>query len=246
MLHCCLYVLPKTFAVVPISDLSKAMIFVRDNVFLEEPLTHAHVKPRLLGHWGTCPGIILVWSHLNLLIRNHDTDMIFVVGPGHGAPAALAALWIEGSLAKFYPGKYDLNQTGLRNLISKFSLPGGFPRYEYQQTKIGHQIDANTGLVTSILNTLAPSTKAASLDMGLGSPLAQSWISQILWWLASLGTAKQRQDRLRRKCPGHIKESTVIRVLIGFYLSVPGMQSSSLTRKSPAQSYPSCTSMASR
>jgi xylulose-5-phosphate/fructose-6-phosphate phosphoketolase len=106
-----------------------AMIFLRDNELLESDLTFEHVKPRLLGHWGTCPGIILVWSHLNLLIRNHDLDMIFVIGPGHGAPAALASLWLEGSLQKFYPRRYDLNRQGLRRLINEFSLPLGFPRF---------------------------------------------------------------------------------------------------------------------
>lgn len=80
------------------------------------------------GHWGTCPGLILVWSHLNLLIRNHDMDMIYVIGPGHGAPAALASLWLEGSLGRFYPDKYSLTKEGLHNLITKFSVPGGFPR----------------------------------------------------------------------------------------------------------------------
>lgn len=72
--------------------------------------------------------MILVWSHLNLLIRNHDLEMIYVVGPGHGAPAALASLWLEGSLEKFYPGEYDRTTEGLRNLITRFSVPGGFPR----------------------------------------------------------------------------------------------------------------------
>ena len=72
--------------------------------------------------------MILVWSHLNLLIRNHDLDMIYVIGPGHGAPAALAALWLEGSLERFYPGEYDRNAKGLKNLITRFSVPGGFPR----------------------------------------------------------------------------------------------------------------------
>ncbi|KAH8747732.1 XFP N-terminal domain-containing protein [Diaporthe sp. PMI_573] len=105
------------------------MIFLRDNELLESELTFDHVKPRLLGHWGTCPGLILVWSHLNLLIRNHNLDMIYVIGPGHGAPAALASLWLEGSLEKFYPGRYDLDRQGLRRLISEFSLPGGFPSH---------------------------------------------------------------------------------------------------------------------
>jgi xylulose-5-phosphate/fructose-6-phosphate phosphoketolase len=70
----------------------------------------------------------VVWSHLNLLIRNHDLDMIYVIGPGHGAPAALASLWLEGSLEKFYPGEYARTSEGLKNLITRFSVPGGFPR----------------------------------------------------------------------------------------------------------------------
>ena len=123
------------------------MIFLVDNVLLEAELKPDYIKPRLLGeltvsphidgakilinpegHWGTCPGLILVWSHLNLLIRNHDLDMIYVIGPGHGASAALAALWLEGSLEKFYPSGYDRNAEALKNLITRFSVPGGFPR----------------------------------------------------------------------------------------------------------------------
>lgn len=114
--------------------IAAAMIFLRDNVLLESELKVDHVKPRLLGHWGTCPGLVLVWSHLNLLIRNHDLEMIHVVGPGHGAPAALAALWLEGSLEKFYPGEYDRDANGLRNLITRFSVPGGFPSHINAET----------------------------------------------------------------------------------------------------------------
>lgn len=110
------------------------MIFLKDNVLVESELQFDHIKPRLLGHWGTCPGLILVWSHLNLLIRNHDLDMIYVVGPGHGAPAALASLWLEGSLERFYPGEYDRNDPGLRNLITRFSVPGGFPSHINAET----------------------------------------------------------------------------------------------------------------
>lgn len=73
--------------------------------------------------------MILVWAHLNLIIRSQDLDMLYVIGPGHGAPAALAALWLEGSLERFYPGEYDRDEQGLRNLITRFSVPGGFPRY---------------------------------------------------------------------------------------------------------------------
>ncbi|KAK0714428.1 XFP N-terminal domain-containing protein [Apiosordaria backusii] len=103
--------------------LAASMIFLRDNTLLKSPLSKSDIKPRLLGHWGTCPGLILVYSHLNLLLRNHaDLEMIYIIGPGHGAPAALAALWLEGSLERFYPGEYDLSEKGLRNLITRFSL----------------------------------------------------------------------------------------------------------------------------
>jgi len=108
--------------------IAAAMIFLRSNVLLERELTQDDIKPRLLGHWGTCPGLTIVYSHLNLLIKKENLDMIFVVGPGHGAPAILASLWIEGSLARFYP-QYSLDGQGLNRLISGFSTPGGFPSH---------------------------------------------------------------------------------------------------------------------
>jgi len=135
--------------------IAAAMIFLRDNVLLESDLQPEHIKPRLLGHWGTCPGLIVVWSHLSLLIRNHDLDMIYVVGPGHGAPAALAALWLEGSLERFYPGEYDRNAKGLHNLITRFSVPGGFPSHINAETpgsiheggELGYALSVSFGAV---------------------------------------------------------------------------------------------------
>ncbi|RKL33323.1 putative phosphoketolase [Fusarium oxysporum] len=100
-----------------------SMIFLKDNVLLERDLKSEDIKPRLL-----------VWSHLNLLIRNHDLEMIFVIGPGHGAPAALASLWLEGSLERFFPQKYGVSKDGLRNLITGFSVPGGFPSHINSET----------------------------------------------------------------------------------------------------------------
>ena len=134
---------------------SLAMIFLRDNVLLESDLQLEHVKPRLLGHWGTCPGLILVWSHLSLLIRKRDLDMIYVIGPGHGAPAALAALWLEGSLERFYPGEYDRDKPGLKNLITRFSVPGGFPSHINAETpgsiheggELGYALSVSFGAV---------------------------------------------------------------------------------------------------
>ncbi|KAF2144057.1 uncharacterized protein K452DRAFT_356998 [Aplosporella prunicola CBS 121167] len=113
--------------------IAAAMIFLKDNVLLERDLTFDDIKPRLLGHWGTCPGLILVYSHLNYLIRKHDLDMIYVVGPGHGAPALLASLWLEGSMEKFFP-QYSRNKQGLHNLITKFSVTGGPPSHINAET----------------------------------------------------------------------------------------------------------------
>jgi xylulose-5-phosphate/fructose-6-phosphate phosphoketolase len=106
----------------------KAMIFLQDNTLLERNLTTDDIKPRLLGHWGTCPGLNLVYAHLNRLIINHDLNMLYVVGPGHGAPAILAGLWLEGSLARFY-SNYSRDTQGLEDLITKFSTPSGFPSH---------------------------------------------------------------------------------------------------------------------
>ncbi|KAI9875798.1 MAG: hypothetical protein M1830_007989 [Pleopsidium flavum] len=113
--------------------IAAAMIFLHDNVFLERDLTFDDIKPRLLGHWGTCPGLTLVYSHLNLLVTKHDLNLLYVVGPGHGAPAILASLWIEGSLEKVYP-QYGRTRQGLHNLITKFSTPSGLPSHINAET----------------------------------------------------------------------------------------------------------------
>lgn len=85
--------------------LAAAQIYLKDNVLLQEPLQPAHIKDRLLGHWGTSPGINLLYAHLNHLIKRYDLDMFLVTGPGHGAPANLANLYLEGSLRDCYPDR---------------------------------------------------------------------------------------------------------------------------------------------
>src|SRR5687767_8992612 len=82
--------------------LSVGQIYLLDNPLLREPLTHEHVKPRLLGHWGTSPGLSFVYAHLNRLITDRDLDMIYVTGPGHGGPALVAAAYLEGTYSEFY------------------------------------------------------------------------------------------------------------------------------------------------
>ncbi|KAK2742384.1 hypothetical protein FQN55_007918 [Onygenales sp. PD_40] len=113
--------------------IAAAMIFLQDNAYLKRDLKSDDIKPRLLGHWGTCPGLNFVYSHLNYLICEHDLEMLYVVGPGHGAPAILASLWLEGSLGRFYPD-YSLDTKGLTKLITTFSTTGGFPSHINAET----------------------------------------------------------------------------------------------------------------
>lgn len=110
--------------------LAAAEIYLQDNVLLREPLTVENIKPRLLGHWGTCPGINLIYAHLNRLIIQYDLDMFLVTGPGHGAPANLANLYLEGSLQNYYP-HLTQDLTGLKQFIRDFSWPDGFPSHLY-------------------------------------------------------------------------------------------------------------------
>src|ERR1700760_1696445 len=83
--------------------LTVGQIYLRDNPLLREPLRPEHIKPRLLGHWGTSPGLSLVYIHLNRLIREKDADVIFLAGPGHGGPAVLANVYLEGTYSEIYP-----------------------------------------------------------------------------------------------------------------------------------------------
>jgi xylulose-5-phosphate/fructose-6-phosphate phosphoketolase len=108
--------------------LTVGQIYLQDNPLLREPLRPEQIKPRLLGHWGTSPGLSLLYVHLNRLIRQHDLDAIFLAGPGHGGPAVLANVYLEGTYAEVYP---DITQDadGLRRFFRQFSTPGGVPSH---------------------------------------------------------------------------------------------------------------------
>jgi xylulose-5-phosphate/fructose-6-phosphate phosphoketolase len=108
--------------------LSAAQIYLKDNALLEEPLERKHIKERLLGHWGTCPGINFLYAHLNRSIIEHDLNMLFVLGPGHGFPAIQANLFIEGTLSKYYP-HVKQNKEGIEYMCRQFSWPYGFPSH---------------------------------------------------------------------------------------------------------------------
>ncbi len=108
--------------------ISAIQIYLKDNFLLEKPLRPEHIKERLLGHWGTCPGINFVYAHLNRAIKAHDTNMMLVVGPGHGFPAIQANLFIEGTLSKYYK-EVPRNKAGLTYMAKQFSWPYGFPSH---------------------------------------------------------------------------------------------------------------------
>ncbi|MFY9261731.1 MAG: phosphoketolase family protein [Gallionella sp.] len=104
--------------------LAAGMIYLRDNPLLREPLQAAHIKSRLLGHWGSSPGLSFAYIHLNRLIKQYDQNAIFLAGPGHGAPGVLAPVYLEGTYSEIYPNKSE-DEDGLRQFFKDFSFPGG-------------------------------------------------------------------------------------------------------------------------
>lgn len=104
--------------------LAVGMIYLRDNPLLKEPLKPEHVKQRLLGHWGTSPGLSFIYTHLNRIIKKNDQSMVYVAGPGHGAPGVLAPVYLEGSYSEVYPDKSE-DAEGMRKFFRQFSFPGG-------------------------------------------------------------------------------------------------------------------------
>jgi xylulose-5-phosphate/fructose-6-phosphate phosphoketolase len=113
--------------------LSVGQIYLLDNPLLTQPLELAHIKPRLLGHWGTTPGLNFIYVHLNRLIKQHDLSMIYVAGPGHGGPAMVANTYLEGTYSEYYPNISE-DAEGMRKLFKQFSFPGGIPSHVAPET----------------------------------------------------------------------------------------------------------------
>jgi xylulose-5-phosphate/fructose-6-phosphate phosphoketolase len=113
--------------------LSVGQIYLMGNPLLREPLRPEHIKPRLLGHWGTTPGLNFLYAHLNRAISARDQDMIYVMGPGHGGPGPVAASWLEGTYSEVYPD-VSQDEAGLRRLFTQFSFPGGIPSHVAPET----------------------------------------------------------------------------------------------------------------
>jgi len=113
--------------------LSVGQIYLLDNPLMQEPLELQHIKPRLLGHWGTTPGLNFIYVHLNRIIKAHGLDMIYVTGPGHGGPGLVANIWLEGTYSEIYP-HVPQNARGMQRLFKQFSFPGGIPSHVAPET----------------------------------------------------------------------------------------------------------------
>jgi xylulose-5-phosphate/fructose-6-phosphate phosphoketolase len=113
--------------------LSVGQIYLLDNALLREPLRLEHIKARLLGHWGTTPGLNFIYVHCNRAIRKYDLDMIYICGPGHGGPGMVANTWLEGTYSELYPN-VPLNGEGMLRMFRQFSFPGGIPSHAAPET----------------------------------------------------------------------------------------------------------------
>ena len=160
--------------------LTVGQIYLLANPLLDEPLRPEHIKPRLLGHWGTSPCISLVYAHLNRIIRERGAQTLFLAGPGHGGPAVLANLWLEGSYTDVYP-EVSRDRTGMLRLFRQFSTPGGVPSHVGPQTpgsiheggELGYVLTHAFGAVFD-----NPELVAVAVVGGRGSgdgPLEGSW-----------------------------------------------------------------------
>ena len=113
--------------------ISVGQIYLQDNPLLEIPLRLEHIKPRLLGHWGTTPGLNFLYVHLNRLIKENDLNMMYIIGPGHGGPGLVAHTYLEGSYTERYPA-IERSRNGLHRLFRQFSWPYGVPSHVSPET----------------------------------------------------------------------------------------------------------------
>lgn len=113
--------------------LSVGQIYLQDNPLLTKRLKREHIKPRLLGHWGTTPGLNFIYVHLNRIIKEHDLNMLLITGPGHGGPGIVANTYLEGTYSEVYP-EISEDEVGLQRLFKQFSFPGGIPSHVAPET----------------------------------------------------------------------------------------------------------------
>ncbi|EPR75508.1 Xylulose-5-phosphate phosphoketolase [Leifsonia rubra CMS 76R] len=162
--------------------LSVGQIYLLDNPLLRVPLRREHTKPRLLGHWGTTPGLNFIWAHLNRIILERDTETIFIAGPGHGGPAVVACAYLDGTYSETY-GDIDKTEDGIRKLFRQFSFPGGIPSHAAPETpgsiheggELGYSLSHAYGAAFDNPNLLV-ATVVGDGEAETG-PLATAWHS---------------------------------------------------------------------
>src|SRR5438874_13522157 len=113
--------------------LSVGQTYLYDNPLLKQTLTKEHIKPRLLGHWGTTPGLNFIYAHLNRVIKQHDLDVLYITGPGHGGPGLVANAYLESTYSEVYPN-ISQDEDGMKRLFTQFSFPGGIPSHVAPET----------------------------------------------------------------------------------------------------------------
>src|SRR5512132_775697 len=174
--------------------LSVGQIYLLDNPLLREPLKPEHVKPRLLGHFGTTPGLNLIWAHMNRAIRARDLDAIYIAGPGHGGPGIVANVYLEGTYSEVYP-HITQDAEGMQKLFKQFSFPGGIPSHVAPETpgSIHEGGELGYALVHAYGAVFDNPDLIAACVVGDGEaetgPLATSWHSNKFLNPASDGTA---------------------------------------------------------
>ncbi len=160
--------------------LSVGQIYLMANPLLREPLQPGHIKPRLLGHWGTTPGLNFIYAHLNRIIRQREVDLLYVCGPGHGGPGMVANSWLEGSYSEIYPHVSE-DAAGMQRLFRQFSFPGGIPSHAAPETpgsineggELGYSLSHAFGAVFDHPQLIAPCVIGdGEAETG---PLAASW-----------------------------------------------------------------------
>ncbi|MEQ1844923.1 MAG: phosphoketolase family protein, partial [Nitrospira sp.] len=162
--------------------LSVGQIYLYDNPLLKKPLARTHIKPRLLGHWGTTPGLNFIYVHLNRIITQHDLNMIYVAGPGHGGPGLVANAYLEGTYSEVYPD-VSQDEQGMKRLFKQFSFPGGIPSHVAPETpgsiheggELGYSLSHAYGAVFDNPDLIAACVVGdGEAETG---PLATSWHS---------------------------------------------------------------------
>lgn len=175
--------------------LATSQIYLKQNVLHKRPLAHSDIKPRLLGHWGTCPGINFVYANINRLIVKHNRPFIYLVGPGHGFPAVQANLFLEGSLSHFYPETIPYNETGIEDICKKFSAAYGYPSHANPEApgqileggELGYSLSVGWGAVLDNPDLIA--TVLIGDGESETGPLAASWYANRLVSPATNGAA---------------------------------------------------------